>query len=249
MTDPIGQGSYKGLAVPLYGEALLQQQNSSAAIITMMHSTANTGRFLMGLDYKDIDGDLRSSVLTDPMPFDIDADGGLGLGVSGTTIAAIINSSGLYGGTTKLIGSSGKLLTERVQQVTTVAAATTGVAVTTAQSGMLFVFSTQATTYQVRLPASPFTGMYIDVYTESTDAAHLSVVCTAATHGFIGQLNQATSFAYVTTKAVSFGSTGVNYARFLCVSSAAGQWAVLPLLVTNETTNVYGDLTSAAATT
>jgi hypothetical protein len=49
--DPIGEGSYKGLSVPLFGESRLEQQNSSNAILTFMHSTANAGRFLLGVNY------------------------------------------------------------------------------------------------------------------------------------------------------------------------------------------------------
>ena len=48
--DPIGQDTYKGLGVPLHGDSVIRQQNSSNAIVTLMHSTANTGRFLMGID-------------------------------------------------------------------------------------------------------------------------------------------------------------------------------------------------------
>ena len=249
MTDPIGQDTYKGMAVPLYGESLIHQRNSSNAILTLMHSSANTGRLVMGLDYKDIDSEERSSVLTDPLPFDIDADGGLRGAPSGTTIEWEMNSSGLFGGTTKLIDAGGKLQTERIQQVTTVAAVTTGIDVSSLESGMLYFFSTQATTYQVRCGGSPFTGQYFDVFCDSSDPAHLSIVCTAATHGFLFEANLATSGTFATTKAVSFGTSGVNYARFTCVSSATGQWSVSALQISDQTTNTYGGLTTASATT
>ena len=248
MTDPIGQDTYKGMAVPLYGESLIHQRNSSNAILTLMHSSANTGRLMMGLDYKDIDSEERSSLLTDLAVFDIDTDGGL-RGVSGTTVAWEINPAGLYGGSTQIVDAGGKLQTERLQQVTTVAAATTGIDVSSLESGMLYWFSTQATTYQVRCGGSPFTGQYFDVFCESSDPAHLSIVCTAATHGFLFQANLATSGTFATTKAVSFGTSGVNYARFTCVSSATGQWSVSALQLADETTNTYGGLTTASATT
>ena len=43
---PLGVAAYNGLAVPLRGESEIRQEDSSRTIMTMTHSTANTGRFM-----------------------------------------------------------------------------------------------------------------------------------------------------------------------------------------------------------
>ena len=76
MSDPIGQNTYKGLGVPLYGESVIRQKNSSNAILILMHSTHNTGRLMMGMHNKG--GAIRNFVdgtshITDLAVWDIDA--------------------------------------------------------------------------------------------------------------------------------------------------------------------------------
>jgi hypothetical protein len=247
--DPIGQDSYKGLAVPLFGESAIYQENSSNAIVTLMHSSLNTGRYLMCMDYSSyFDDQTPSSDLTDLVVFDIDADGGFRC-VSGTTVLAEMNSSGLYGGTTQIISASGKLQTERKQlSSVVVTSATTGIDVTTSDSGKLYYLTTAltgATTCQIRLPATPFLGMYIDVYARTTAVGDITVVSTVAGAGF---KFLASSAAFVTTKAVSCATTGPWYARFTCVDSTNGYWSAQALYYEDRSSNVYGVMTSASAT-
>lgn len=44
--EPLGIAAYNGLAVPVNGESEIRQFDSSRTILTLTHSTANTGRFL-----------------------------------------------------------------------------------------------------------------------------------------------------------------------------------------------------------
>ena len=170
MTDPIGQNSYKGLAVPLYGESVIQQQNSSNVALTLMHSTANTGRLLMGLDYKELDVD-PTSVLTDLAVFDIDTDGGYRV-ISGTTMVFELDSSGLYVGTSQIITSSGEIPNYFVKPVVAV---TTGAdySPVSSQSGHIFnVGINDGTAASILLPKNPPAGTWFEFYASSQDAAN-----------------------------------------------------------------------------
>jgi len=178
-TDPIGQDTYKGLAVPLYGESVIRQENSSVAALTIMHSTANSGRLLMGLDNKDIESDARSSVVTDLIVFDIDAEGGF-RSVSGTTLKFEMNTSGLEKNTTVLINTSGHLANYVTQPVV---AMTTGAnySPVSSQSGTLFTWGENDTSSgMVLLPKNPIPGTWFDFYMTSQDeAGDVRINCTA----------------------------------------------------------------------
>src|SRR3990167_4363232 len=105
-TDPIGAATYKGLAEPLFGDAAVEQENSSNYVRTYVHTSANTGGFLMGMDYR---ADKAASLLTDLALWDIDVDGGFRV-LSGTTVLMELDSSGLYvRGSKQIFNSSGQV--------------------------------------------------------------------------------------------------------------------------------------------
>ena len=162
--DPIGRDTYAGLAVSLLGDSVIRQQNSSNAILTLMHTADNTGNFISVMDYKiDVQG---SSILTDHVLLDIDADGGL-RSMSGTTVLMELDSSGLYDGSTQLINSSGEIIIRQP-----VVAMTTGAnySPTTEQSGTLFTAGgNDGTSQLVLLPKNPSAGTWFDFYVSSQD--------------------------------------------------------------------------------
>jgi len=49
--EPLGIAAYNGLAVPVNGESEIRQYDSSRTMLTLTHSTANTGRFVTFRDY------------------------------------------------------------------------------------------------------------------------------------------------------------------------------------------------------
>ena len=179
MTDPIGQNSYKGLGVPVFGESVIRQQNSSNAILTLMHSTANTGRLLMGMDWKDIDTD-PSSLLTDLAVFDINAEGSYQC-VSGTSVGVRLNTSGLFDSTDNRLINSSKERPSGVQQIVTISSdGTSAVGFTAANAGKLHVVSTNiASSIVIGLPTTLTTGMspgmYWDVLMNTTATAQLNI--------------------------------------------------------------------------
>ena len=166
--NPIGRDTYAGLAVSLLGDSIIRQQAFSSVntILTLMHSTANTGNFISVMDYKsDIQG---SSILTGHVLLDIDADGGL-RAMDGTTVLMELDTSGLYDGSTQLINSSGEVIIRQP-----VVAMTTGAnySPTTVQSGTLFTAGTNDGTSQlVLLPVNPSAGTWFDFYVSTQDAA------------------------------------------------------------------------------
>lgn len=66
--------TYKGLAVPLDGNSRIRQRNSTGDFITLEHSSANTGRFMVFRDYI-ADGQEGPSTATGSDLAYIDADG------------------------------------------------------------------------------------------------------------------------------------------------------------------------------
>ena len=216
MSDPIGQNSYAGLAVPLYGEAVIRQINSSNAILTLMHSSPNTGRLLMGLDYKELNAD-PSSLLTDLATFDIDAEGGLRM-LSGTTVLMELNSSGLFDGSTQILNTAGDIIIRQP-----VVAMTTGAnySPTTAQSGTLFTAGTNNGTSQlVILPDAPTAGVWFDFYVSSQAETGEFVIATTGSDptakislpGFTSAVSTGKNIQPLTTE-------GHNFVRMTAVSS------------------------------
>ena len=214
--DPIGQGTYKGLAVPLYGESVIRQQNSSNTILTLMHSTANAGRLLMGIDYKDIENDDPSSLLTDLAVFDIDADGGYRV-ISGTTVKMEFNTSGIYAGTNRILDTSGGMLNRRpVVEMTTGA----NYSPTTAQSGTLFIAGvSDATSQRVLLPANPTHGVWFDFFVSSQDAFGDFALNTTADSSAALHMPGVTSAVSTASALSPLTTLGSHYARVTAISS------------------------------
>ena len=165
MADPIGENTYKGLGVPLVGDSLIKQLNPNNAILSLEHSSANTGRFLLGRD--DVssassgdDAYFYSSRLGGAV-FDIDAAGGF-RAVSGTTVKIEMNTSGVWSGSTKVINSSGNWIGGQIKNVVPGTTAVTN-ATTFEDSGNVFVMSSKNDTSMVyTLPKNPPAGTFYD---------------------------------------------------------------------------------------
>jgi len=243
--NPIGQDSYNGLCVPLDGESVIRQENSSNTIVTLMHSSvAATGRFLMGLDYI---ADRGSGTLTDLAVFDIDEEGGF-RSVSGTTMKAELDSTGLFFGTTQVMDAGGKLLTGVQRLVTTVAVDTTGVTPTSAESGTLYVQSAGTnTTCRYYLPATPPVGCYFDVFCATTAAGDITVMSLAAgdAQGFM--FYQSTG-DFLTTAGATCATSGNMYHRYTALTSGS-LWLVSALWYSDNSSAIDGMPVAASTTT
>ncbi len=230
MTDPIGRDTYKGLGVPLYGESVIRQQNSSNAIVTLMHSTANTGRLLMGIDYK-TEGDMASSLLTDLAVCDIDADGGF-RAISGTTVVMELNSSGLYAGTNKIIDTSGGLSFSAQATVAVSSIGTTANVLLAANAGKLHMVTTAiGSSVVIRLPTSAtglgiFPGMYWDIFCNTTaagvvDIASIGANTAAAASSQRILVHHGTTNVIETSGAIANDSSGPFWVRVMCLTTGA----------------------------
>ena len=99
MPTPTGGDTYRGLGVPLSGEYEQLQLNSSQTMVTLTHSTANAGAFLVGrnsvssLQSVGLGSSLQSGVV-----FAIDAAGNYE-GRSGTTVTFSFGPGGIEGST------------------------------------------------------------------------------------------------------------------------------------------------------
>jgi len=216
--DPIGQGTYKGLAVPLYGESVIRQQNSSNTILTLMNSTANlsAGRLLMGIDYKDVDSDARSSLLTDLAMFDIDGDGGYRV-VSGTTVIMEFNTSGIYAGADRILDTSGGMLNRRPVVLMTTGA---DYEPTEAQSGTLFLTGrNDATSQRILLPANPSHGVWYDFFVSTQDEVGDFQLNTTADSSAELHMPGVTSAVSTASALSPLHKNGVHYARVTALSS------------------------------
>ena len=213
--NPLGEATYKGLAAPLFGDAVVEQENSSNYVRTYVHTSANTGGFLMGMDFR---ADKASSLLTDLALWDIDVDGGF-RSLSGTTVNFELNSSGLYGtGGIQLVSAAGNVLNS-FRTVTTVTTGTTAYAPTSTQSGSLFVFGV-ATSQGVVLPKNPTPGTWFEFYISSQAASTDFIITTTGDSSARIELNgvtSAVSTALYISPAVS--SLGANSLSLVAVSS------------------------------
>ena len=237
--DPIGQDTYNGLGVPLYGESVLRQENSSNALLTLMHSTANTGRFLLGIDYKAENADASasslipafSSLLTDLAVVDIDADGGLRM-VSGTTIKYELNSSGLWSGSTLIIDSSGGTAFAKQHIVDISSDGTSAYTLLAANAGKLHMVSTGTySSIVISLPTSGVSaitaGMWWDIYSNTTAADVIDIVLIGANGGGTVFAHHGTTDAVATTAGISHGTSGPFWVRVLCVTTGGSpEWAI-----------------------
>jgi hypothetical protein len=241
--DPIGLDDYRGLGVPLQGDATIRQQNSSNAIWTLMHASANTGRFFLGIDAAMNTSESEGGGMPDSSNLsralcDIDADGGFRV-LEGTSIKMEINSSGVYQGSTQVIELSDGLMTAPMYRETSaVSSATTAVTATSGGCGTLWLVSTNTDTVFITLPATPAVGDNYEVYS-NTSAASIVNVKTAATGDNQGFFVYKSTGAFHTTASVTHGTSGMIHWRFTAISSGS-DWIVASLSGCDATTTIYG---------
>ena len=253
-TDPIGRNSYNGLGVPLFGESVIRQQNSSNAIVTLMHSTANTGRLLMGMNWKEVEAD-PSSLLTNIALFDIDEDGGF-RGVSGTTINAELNSSGLFAtnDTMQVVNSSREVAGSQ-QTVTISSDGTSAYTLLSANAGKLHIVSTQiGSSVVISLPTSATglgikAGMWWDVFSNTSAAGVIDIALIGLNTGGEIQCHHGSTNAIATTKAITHGTSGPFWARvFVDTTGAAPIYIIMNMMGTNGSTSLtYFDLVEGSS--
>ena len=236
MPSPIGEATYKGLAVPAFGDSVIEQENSSNAILTLVHTSANAGSFIQGMDFR---ADRASSLLTDLALWDVDVDGGFRV-LSGTSVLFELNSSGLYQGTTQIINASGIFNgPTAVQTVTTVSSASgsTIISLTTAQSGRLIIVDGGAQGAMVVLP-TPTAGLNYTIYQSS---AHPGVVDVTSTGGAfdISFPTGNTTLASTAQAAAPFSTIGGYSAKFTAIS--ASRWLCQPTINVLTGTSATGE--------
>jgi hypothetical protein len=228
MTDPLGTGTFQGLCVPLFGESVIRQQNSSNAILTLMHSTANTGRLLMGLDQSassNAENPLISSLLTDKAVFDIDADGGF-RSISGTTVLVELNSSGLFVGSEVVVGPSGGVARRpHTDSVSFSSDGSTAQTLLSSNAGKTHIVAeTSGAGYSsvvVSLPTSATAsqGQWWDVFCSDTTAASvIDIAAIGANHSILA--HHGSTNAVGTSVAITHGTSGPFWVRVLFASTA-----------------------------
>ncbi|MHA2066519.1 MAG: hypothetical protein ACXABY_19275 [Candidatus Thorarchaeota archaeon] len=256
MTDPLGTDTFQGLGVPLFGESVIRQQNSSNAILTLMHSSLNAGRLLMGMDHgassnREEPNPALSSLLTDKAVFDIDADGGF-RAVSGTTVIMELNSSGLYIGDSKLISTNSGIIGEKQYSnaIDISSDGTSAYTLLSSNAGKLHIVAeTSAAGYSsvvVSLPSSAATGidvgMWWDIMCPNTSAAAVvDLALIGADHSI--HCHHGSTGAVATSVAITHGSSGPLYWRVMCVTTGSTMgFVVSNMLGTNGSTNAtyYG---------
>ncbi len=234
--EPLGIAAYNGLAVPVNGESEIRQVDSSRTVLTMTHSSDNSGRFQTWRDYG-----LLNSTLAGVDLAAIDADGGF-LALSGSTVKLELNSSGLYKGTTQIIGAAGGYK----QPIVSLTGATTEHTILTTNAGKLHVISTQAaSSVFIHLPASSLIAVGESYeFLANTSAADLFHFMLVGTSGVI-HTHIASTNVVETTGAVTHGSSGALWLKFTVISTATGgDWACQNLMAAGPvfTTNAYFSL-------
>jgi len=250
MTSPVGEDAYKGLAVPLFGDSLLQQINSSNAILTFVHSTVgpNEGRFLLGKDGgSTVLRDYFSSIISpDLAVWDIDGDGGY-RAVSGTTIIMELNSSfvGNVEGTTLLqwrFNTSGQFT--GVKQTVTRIATGADFTIESSQSGTLFTLtSASGTSMKAILPADAPTGTWYEFWISSDQAETSEFAITSTGGGGVIQIGGLTSLAS-TEEAITPAAFASPYSLRLTLV-ATDLWAASRMGGLNYSTADTTDYTQA----
>ena len=240
-TDPIGAGTYMGLAEPLFGDAVVEQENSSNYVRTYVHTSANTGGFLMGMDFR---ADKASSLLTDLALWDIDVDGGFRV-LSGTSVLFELNSSGLYQGSTQLIDVNGVFLGGQKQQTVTIN--TTASTLVSSNSGKIHVLSTQAATSNfIYLPTSgnARVGDTWEIISNTTAASLWNLSILGANTGGLIYIHTGSTGAVNTTGAIdSTGSSGLLWWKVVCLTTTP-EFVVTNMMIQSSlaTTNAYGSV-------
>lgn len=253
MTDPLGTATYKGLGVPLHGDSVIRQQNSSNAILTLMHSTANAGRLLMGMDNSASSNEPNpqvSSLLTDRSLFDIDADGGF-RAVSGTTIKMELNSSGLHAIDDLLLLGPTKIGTKRYGTVIPISSdGTTAYTLLAGNAGrMHLVADTSVSGFSsvvVSLPTSIATGispgLWWDISCPNTSAAAVVDLALIGNDHSIHCHHDSTG-AVATSVAITHGTSGPFWWRVMCVTTGSTMtYVVSNMMGSNGSSNAtyYG---------
>lgn len=236
MPEPTGENTFRGLALPAYGEWEQLQRNSSATMITLTHSTANTGLFLVG----------RNSVSSQYWGPGSSAQGGLAFAISavggysvrsGTTVMAEFNSSGLYFAGSQLITSAGAFSGRTGLTTISSAAGSTIYVLTSTQSGRTIVADGGAQGLTIVLP-TPAAGLE---YTIVQSSAHPAVIDVTSTGGaFDIAFPGGNTTLASTAQAAAPGTTlsGMS-ARFLAVS--ASRWMIFPTVNVILGTSVTGE--------
>ena len=209
MPNPIGEATYKALGEPLFGDATVEQENSSNYIRTYVHTSANAGGFLMGMDFR---ADKASSLLTDLAQWDIDVDGGFRV-LSGTTVLYELNSSGLYGpGAQQMLSTLG--LARPIVSPTTGA----NYQVTSTQHNAIFNIGQNGTSQLLLLPVNPPAGFSISVLVPvSTVVDHIQINTSADSSAAI--YLPGVSSAFSTADAIQPGSTLAHGIDLIALSS------------------------------
>ena len=206
-TDPIGAATYMAMGEPLFGDATVEQENSSNYVRTYVHTSLNAGGFLMGMDYR---ADKASSLLTDLALWDIDVDGGY-RALSGTTVLMELNSSGLYARGSLLFGVNGG---KQVVSPTTGA----NYQVTSTQSGSIFNIGENGTSQLLLLPVNPVAGFNITVLVPiSTVVDHVQINTTADSSAKIYLPGMSSAFS--TADSIQPGSTLAHGVHITALSS------------------------------
>lgn len=223
--DPIGDNTYKGLGIPAYGESKIEQQNSSNTLLTLVHSSANTGRFLMGMDYR---ADQASSLLTDLVLWEIDVDGGFKV-MSGTTVIFELDSSGFYEGTTQIFDADGNFSKSLGRKsVVAVTTASSNYSAVSSQSGTLFYYSSVETSGQnFSLPGQlANAGVYFDIYVSSmADATAFTITTTndSTARFYINSIGAST-----VSSAIAIGPNTTNAGGVRVIALTTNTWTAQP---------------------
>ena len=210
MPEPTGENTFRGLALPAYGEWEQVQRNSSATMITLTHSTANTGLLMAGRNSVSSQFWGPGSSAQGGLVFAITAAGGFSVR-SGTTVLMELNSSGLYSRSVLLAGVSGARNT---------ISPTTGAifAVTSTMGGSIFNIGQNATSQLFTLPINPPAGFWIEVYVPiSTVVDHFQIVTTGDSSAKI--YLPGLSSAFSTADNIQPGSTLAHAVRMTALSS------------------------------
>lgn len=241
MPEPTGENTYMGLALPAYGEWEQLQRNSSATMITLTHSTANAGLFLVGRNSVSSQFFGPGSSAQGGLRFAITAAGGYSVR-SGTTVVFQLDSSGLYQGTTRIINAEGQFSGGSVASIITIN--TTASTLASSNSGKMHVLSTQAATSNfIYLPTSGVArvGDTWDLISETTAVSLWNLSILGANTGgtifaHVGSTNSVATTGALDTTA----STGAMWWRVVCLSTTP-TYAVSNMLTPSglPTTNAY----------
>jgi len=236
MPEPTGENTFRGLALPAYGEWEQVQRNSSATMVTLTHSTANTGLFMVGRNSVSSQFFGPGSSAQGGLRFAITAAGGFSVR-SGTTVVFELNSSGLYSGTTLLIAPGGGL------GANTIAINTTASTLVSSNSGKVHVLSTQAASSNfIYLPtaANARVGDWWELISETTAVSLWNLAILGANAGSIFAHTGSTNVVATTVALDTTASTGAMWWKVVCLSTFP-TYAVSNMLTPSglPTTNAY----------